>query len=348
MRVKIEDRLIGEEEPSFIIAEAGSNHNGSLEQARKMIDVAAESGADAIKFQIFKAESLYSKYTPEFSYLKGKSTYELIKSIETPREWIKELAGYCKEKGIVFLASVFDFEAVDLLDKYVPAFKIASFEITDLELIKYAAEKGKPMIISTGMANLSEIEDAINAIKSVGNDDIDDIDDIILLHCNSLYPTPIEIVNLKAIETMRTAFKVPVGFSDHTLGIHIPIAAVAMGACVIEKHFTLDRNLPGPDHSFAIEPDELKEMVNCIRNVEKARGSGIKEKSELESEEMYIKARRSIHAKVDILKGTKITRDMLIIKRPGYGIRPKFIDIVVGRDVKKDIKEDEWITWDMV
>ena len=341
-KIKIGNKLIGEREPCFIIAEAGSNHNGSLEQAKKLIGVAVEAKADAVKFQIFKAENLYSKYTPEFSYLKGKNTYELIKSIETPREWIKELAGYCKEKKINFLASPFDFEVVGLLDKYVPAFKIASFEITDLELIKYAAEKGKPMIISTGMANLGEIEDAINAIKSTENDDI------ILLHCNSLYPTPVEDVNLKAMETMRIAFRLPIGFSDHTLGIHIPIAAVAMGACVIEKHFTLDRTLPGPDHSFAIEPNELKEMIRCIREVEKAKGSGIKEKSELESGEMYIKARRSIHAKVDIPKGTKITRDMLIIKRPGYGIKPKFIDVVVGKEAKKDIKEDEWITWDIV
>ena len=340
--VKIGNRVVGGDNFCYIIAEAGSNHNGSLEQAKKLIDVAAEAKADAVKFQIFKAESLYSKYTPEFSYLKGQNTYELIKSIETPREWIKELAEYCKEKNIDFLASVFDFEAIDILDKYVPAFKIASFEITDLELLKYAAEKGKPMIISTGMANLGEIEDAITAIRSVGNENI------ILLHCNSLYPTPVEIANLRAIETMRTAFKVPAGFSDHTLGIHIPIAAVAMGACVIEKHFTLDRTLPGPDHSFAIEPDELKEMVRGIREVEKAKGSGIKEKSDLESEEMYVKARRSIHAKINIPKGTKITRDMLIIKRPGYGIKPRFIDMVVGREAKKDIREDEWISWDAV
>ena len=343
-KIRVGGKHIGEEEPCFIIAEAGSNHNGSLEQAKELIDVAVEAGADAVKFQIYTAETLYSKYTPEFSYLnlKGQNVYELIKDIETPREWIQELAGYCKDRDILFLATPFDFEAVDILDKYVPSFKIASFEITDLELLKYAAEKGKPMIISTGMVNLGEIEDAITAIKSVGNEDI------VLLHCNSLYPAPVEIVNLKAIETMRTAFKVPVGFSDHTLGIHIPIAAVAIGACVIEKHFTLDRTLPGPDHSFAIEPDELKEMVRYIREVEKAKGSGIKEKSELESEEMYIKARRSIHAKVDILKGTKITRDVLVIKRPGYGIKPKFIDIVVGREAKRDMREDEWITWDMV
>jgi N-acetylneuraminate synthase/N,N'-diacetyllegionaminate synthase len=342
MKLKVGHKQIDEGEPCFIIAEAGSNHNGSLEQAKKLIGAAVAAKADAVKFQIYKAETLYSKYTPEFSYLKGRNVYELIKDIETPREWLKELAKYCEDRDIIFLATPFDFEAVDLLDKYVPAFKIASFEITDLELVKYVAEKGKPMIISTGMANLGEIEDAITAIKSVGNEDI------ILLHCNSLYPTPVEVVDLKAMATMKTAFKVPVGFSDHTLGIHIPIAAVAMGACVIEKHFTLSREMKGPDHSFAIEPAELKEMVRCIREVEKAKGTGIKEKSELESEEMYIKTRRSIHAKVDILKGTKITRDMLVVKRPGYGIKPKFIDIVVGREAKKDIKEDGWITWNMV
>lgn len=340
-KIKIGNKLIGAGEPCFIIAEAGSNHNGSLEQAKKLIDVAVASKADAVKFQIYKAESLYSRYTPEFSYLKGQNVYELIKSIETPREWLKELAGYCEDRNITFLATPFDFEAVDLLDKYAPAFKIASFEITDLELLQYAARKGKPMIISTGMANLCEIEDAITAIKSVGTEDI------LLLHCNSLYPTPVEAVNLKAMETMRTAFKVPIGFSDHTLGIHIPVAAVAMGACVIEKHFTLSREMKGPDHSFAIESAELKELVRCIREVEKAKGTGIKKKSELEGE-VYEKARRSIHAKVDILKETKITRDMLIIKRPGYGIKPKFIDVVVGREAKRDIKEDEWITWDAV
>ena len=340
--MKLGKKCVGKTQPCFIIAEAGSNHNGNLEQAKRLIAVAAEAKADAVKFQIYRAEKLYSKHTPEFSYLEGQNIYELIKNIETPREWIKELAGYSETKNIVFLATPFDFEAVDILDKYVSAFKIASFEITDLELLEYAAEKGKPMIISTGMANLGEIEDAITAIKSVGNKHI------VLLHCNSLYPAPVEAANLRAMETMRTAFKVPVGFSDHTLGINIPVAAVAMGACVIEKHFTMDRNLPGPDHSFAIEPDELKEMVGYIREVEKAKGKGIKEKSKLESEEMYIKARRSIHAKVDIPKGTKITGDMLVIKRPGYGIKPKFIDIVVGREAKKDIKEDEWISWEMI
>ena len=339
MAVYIGNKVIGDDEPCFIIAEIGSNHNGSLKQAKKLIDYAVEARANAVKFQIFKADHIYSKYTPEFKYLKGKNVYELIKNIETPRKWIKELAKYCKEKKICFLASPFDFEAIDLLDSYVPAFKVASFEIVDLELIRYMAAKGKPIIISTGMASLGEIEDAINVAKSVGNKKI------ILLHCNSLYPTPYKIVNLKAMHTLKTVFKVPIGFSDHTLGIHIPIAAVAMGATVIEKHFTLDRKLPGPDHSFAIEPGELAEMVKNIREIEMAKGNGIKEKSRLENEEMYVKARRSIHAKCDIPLGTIITRDMLIVKRPGFGIAPKFIDIVVGRESKKGIKKDRWIKW---
>ncbi|MFX0096374.1 MAG: N-acetylneuraminate synthase family protein [Candidatus Hodarchaeota archaeon] len=341
-KVRIGNQLVGNGEPCLVIAEAGSNHNNNLEQAKKLIDVAVEAGADIVKFQIFKAETLYSKKTPEFSYLKGQNVYELIKSIETPREWIKELAEYCKKRDVGFLASAFDFEAVDILDRYVHAFKIASFEIVDLELIRYVAEKGKPVIISTGMANLGEIEDAENTVKSVGNDDI------ILLHCSSLYPTPVDIVNLRAIETMKNAFRVPIGFSDHTLGIHISIAAVAMGACVIEKHFTLDRTLRGPDHSFAVEPNELRDMIRWIKDVENAKGNGIKDKSEIERKEIYKKARRSIHAKCDIPKGTRITRDMLIIKRPGYGIKPKFINIMIGKNAKRDIEEDEWITWEMI
>jgi len=328
---------------TFIIAEAGSNHNHDLDMAMELIDVAAEAKADAVKFQTYSADTLYSKKTPEFSYLKGQKVHDLIKSIELPRDWQQELAEYADKKGITFLSTPFDYAAVDELDEIgVPAFKFASFEITDLELLKYAASKQKPMIISTGMADLDEIEDAINAVRSVRNDDI------VLLHCNSLYPTPPEVVNLRAMETMREAFNLPVGFSDHTLGIHISLAAVAMGACVIEKHFTLDRSLPGPDHSFAIEPDELKEMVRCVREIDKAKGSGIKERSELEDAEMYDKARRSVHAKVDIPIGTVITREMLVVKRPGYGIKPKFVDTVVGREAVKEIEEEDWITWDII
>ncbi|KAF5414904.1 MAG: hypothetical protein C5S49_06500 [Candidatus Methanogaster sp.] len=343
MKIKIGSRFVGSGEPAFIIAEAGANHNRDFDMAKKLIDVAADSKADAVKFQTYSAETLYSKKTPEFSYMNGQNVYDLIKSIELPREWQQELADYADQRGIMFLSTPFDYAAVDELDEIgVPAFKFASFEIVDPELLKYAASKQKPMIISTGMANLGEIEDAISAIRSAGNDDI------VLLHCNSLYPTPPEVVNLRAMKTMREAFKLPVGFSDHTLGIHISLAAVAMDACLIEKHFTLDRNLPGPDHSFAIESDELKEMVRCVREIGGAKGSGIKERSELEGDEMYVKARRSIHAKVNIPKGIEITRDMLIIKRPGYGIKPKFMDVVIGRTARMDIKEDDWVTWAMV
>jgi len=340
--VKIGNKKIGNNNPCFVIAEAGSNHNKNFEIAKKLIDAAADAKADAVKFQIFKADKLYSKNTPKFDYLEGKNAYDLIKEIETPREWIKDLKKYCDKKKIYFLATPFDYEAVDLLEPYVPAYKIASFEIVDLDLVKYAAEKGKPMIISTGMANLGEIEDAINTIKSTGNKDI------IVLHCNSVYPTPSDIVNLKAIDTIKNAFNLPVGFSDHTLDIHIPLAAVARGSHVIEKHITLDRKMKGPDHSFALEPNDLKKMIKNIREVEKALGNGIKEKSEKESEEMYKKARRSIHAVSDIPKGNKISRDMLIIKRPGYGIKPKFMQTIIGRKAVKDIKKDDWITWDMV
>jgi sialic acid synthase SpsE len=192
------------------------------------------------------------------------------------------------------------------------------------------------------MANLGDVEDALGVIRSEGNDEI------VLLHCNSLYPAPVEIVNLKAMETMQRVFRCPVGFSDHTLGIHIPLAAVAMGAVVIEKHFTLSRTMEGPDHGFSLEPGELAEMVRFIRDIEDARGSGIKECSGAEHGEMYEKARRSIHARWDILPGTLITRDMLVVKRPGYGIAPKYMDLVIGRRARRIIREDEWIDWEMV
>jgi N-acetylneuraminate synthase/N,N'-diacetyllegionaminate synthase len=347
MKVKIGNKLIGEEEPCFIIAEAGVNHNGSVEQAKKLIDAAKDAEADAVKFQTFNAEKVVIEKAEKAEYQKettgGGTQYGMLKNLELSEEDFKELADYAKKAGILFLSSPFDKESVDLLDGInVPAFKIASGEITNFPLLKHIAKKEKPIILSTGMSTLGEVEEALNVIRSEG------AEDVILLHCVSDYPASIEDVNLRAMETLKQAFRIPVGFSDHTLGITMPIAAVAMGACVIEKHFTLDRTLPGPDHSFAIEPDELREMERGIREVEKARGGGIKEKSELESEEMYIKARRSIHAKVNIPKGTKIKKDMLIIKRPGYGIKPKFIDMVVGREAKKDIKADGWITWDAV
>lgn len=343
MKIRISNRFVGDSEPTFVIAEAGANHNRNFDMAKKLIDVAADAKADAVKFQTYSAETLYSKKTAAFSKDNKIKPFDLIKKVELPREWQPELAEYARERGIIFLSTPFDYAAVDeLYELGIPAFKFASFEIVDLELLKHAASKQKPIILSTGMASLSDIEDAVNVIHSAGNDDI------ILLHCNSLYPTPPEVVNLRAIKTMHEAFKLPVGFSDHTLGISISLAAVGMDACLIEKHFTLDRSLPGPDHPFAIEPDELKELVLGIRAVDIAKGDGIKRRSWLEDGEMYQKGRRSIIAKQDIPIGTVITRDMLVVKRPGYGISPKLIDIVVGRTTKLEIKEDEWITWEML
>lgn len=338
--VKIGNKKVGEGRPTYIIAEIGSNHDRDIKIAKKMIDKAADARADAVKFQTFKAEKLYSKKTPKISTYK-KKPFELLKSLEMPREWHKELYDYTVDKNLHFISTPFDYEAVDELSTIgVPAFKIGSCEITDLELLTYIAKKKKPIILSTGMATLGDIEDALKAIKSKGNKDI------ILLHCNTLYPTPPKIVNLNAIQTLSTAFKVPVGFSDHTMGIHIPIAAVAKGAHIIEKHFTLKRR-PMPDHFFSIEPEELKTMIKNIREIEVALGSGRKERSR-EEDENYEKGRRSIIAARDIPKGKIIEREDLIVKRPGMGISPKHIDIVVGRKARKNIYYDDWVTWDKI
>ncbi|MGQ9706673.1 MAG: N-acetylneuraminate synthase family protein [bacterium] len=334
----------GEDKPCFIVAEVGSNHNNDIKIAFSLIDSARVAGADAIKFQIFRADLLYSKKTPHFKMYK-KAPYNLIKDIELPREWLFKLKEYADKKGIIFFASPFDNEAVDMLDKLdVSIFKIASFEIVDLELIEYIASKRKPILMSTGLANLSEIDDAVNTARKAGLSN----DKICLLQCASVYPANPDIMNLKSMETMRRAFGTVVGLSDHTLGIHISLASVAMGAKVIEKHFTLSRKMKGPDHPFAIEPEELKTLVSQVRDIEKAMGDGLKMGPSKDEIENYEKARRSIHARVRIPKETVITRDMLIVKRPGYGIKPKFINIVVGRKSKIDIEEDAWLNWDMI
>lgn len=347
-KIKIGDRCAGEGEPCFIIAEAGSNHDGKLEQAKKLIDIAKDAGADAVKFQTYSAEKMYSKKTPKMSYLKkgsisrkDESVWNLIKRIEMPRDWHEELADYCQKKDIIFLSTPFDLKAVDELEEYVPAYKIASFEITHLPLLEHVAKKKKPIILSTGMADLSDIELALETIYKQKNRNV------ILLHCAVGYPPKYEDLNLRAMQTMRQAFQVPIGFSDHTLDITSDIAAVALGACIIEKHFTLDRNLPGPDHPFALEPNELKKMVEAIRNTEKALGSPTKKHTPAE-EELYKLGRRSLVAACNIPKGTEITKEMIEVKRPGYGIHPKMIDVVVGRKAKKDIEKDDILTWNMI
>jgi sialic acid synthase SpsE len=346
LRCRIGDRWIGDGEPCFVIAEAGANHNRDLTMAKELIAVAAEAQADAVKFQTYSAETLYSRHTPRFTYLESvtdKSTWELIKEIELPREWHAELAEEARTRGLLFMSTPFDHRAVDELDAVgVPAFKIASYEIVDLPLVSHAAKKGKPMILSTGLANYEDIDDAITACHAAGNDDI------VLLQCASLYPAPPEVMNLRAIETLRRAFGTLVGLSDHSLGIHMATAARALGASVIEKHYTLSRTLRGPDHPFAVEPGELREMVRQVREVEIALGDGQKRGPHAKEREMYDKARRSVVALRRIPVGHRIERDMLTIKRPGFGIRPKHIDLVVGRVAKVDIDEDAVITWDMV
>jgi len=345
-RVRIGERWVGEGEPCFVIAEAGANHNRDLGMGRELIDVAVEAGADAVKFQTYSAETLYSRKTPRFSYLEGvsdKDTWDLIKEIELPRQWQGELAAHAARRGITFLSSPFDAQAVDELAALdVPAYKIASFEIVDLSLIGYAAAKGRPMILSTGLASYEDITDALAACAAAGNREV------VLLQCASLYPAPPTRMNLRAMATLRQAFGVPVGLSDHSLGIHVAAAAVALGACVMEKHFTLDRRLPGPDHPFAIEPGELRDMVRHIREVESALGDGLKLGPAPEEEEMHQKGRRSLIAARAIPRGSRIERSMLAVKRPGFGIRPKFIDLVVGRVARVDIEEDTVLTWEML
>lgn len=346
LRLRIGRRWIGDGEPCFIVAEAGANHNRDLAMAKELIAVAAEAGADAVKFQTYSAETLYSKKTPGFSYLEGltdKSTWDLIKEIELPREWQAELAEEATRRGLIFMSTPFDHRAVDELDALgMPAFKIASFEIVDLPLVRHAASKGKPVIISTGLADYEDIQDALAACREVGNDQV------VLLQCASIYPAPPERINLRAMETMRRAFGTLAGLSDHTLGIHVSVAARGLGACVIEKHYTLSRALRGPDHPFAIEPGELRELVRQVREVEAALGDGRKLGPSPGEMEMHQKARRSLVAARAIARGTRIERDMIAIKRPGFGIKPKFLDLVVGRIAKVDIEEDTMLTWEML
>ena len=344
-KIKIGNKSIGEEESCFIIAEAGVNHNSSIDLAKKLVDAAKEAGADAVKFQTFKAENVVIKNAEKAKYqktVKEESQYGMLKKLELTEEDFRELADYAKEKDILFLSSPFDKESVDLLYELdVPVFKVGSGEITNFPLLKHIAKKEKPIILSTGMSTLGEVEEALNVIRSEG------VEDVILLHCVSNYPARIEDVNLRAMETLKQAFKIPVGFSDHTLGITASIAAAALGACVIEKHFTLDRDLPGPDHKASLEPNELKEMVQAIRDVEKALGDGVKRPTK-EEEEIKRAARRSIVAKVDIPKGTIIAEDMLDVKRPGTGIEPKYIDMIVGKKAKENIRKDELVTREMI
>jgi len=329
----------------FIIAEAGVNHNGDIRLAHKLVDAAKEAGADAVKFQTFKAENVVSKLADKAEYQKEttnskESQYEMIKKLELSFEDFVKIKDYCDKKDIIFLSTPFDYESVGFLESLVPLYKIGSGEITNLPFLEYVAKKGKPMILSTGMSTLGEVEEAVKTIINVTSSL-----PLTLLHCVSNYPAKYEDVNLKAMLTLKEVFELPVGYSDHTLGIEIAIAAVALGAKVIEKHFTLDRGLPGPDHKASLEPDELKKMVKAIRNVEKALGSGIKKPAQSELKVMKV-ARRSLVAARDIRAGEVIKESDILIKRPGTGILPKFKEIIIGMRLTRDVKKDNPFDWE--
>lgn len=345
-QIKIGNRYIGKACPVFIIAEAGVNHNGSIKLAKKMIDAAKSSGADAIKFQTFKTENLVTINAPKAGYQKRavpfKSQFEMLKSLELSRSDFVTLFNYCRKEKIIFLSTAFDTESAEFLWKLgVPAFKISSGELTNLPLLMQIAGYRKPVIMSTGMADLQEVKEGIKAVYSRGNKKL------VLLHCTSNYPARFEDLNLKAMLTLKKAFNVPIGYSDHTDGIHIAVSAVSMGASVIEKHFTLDRNFQGPDHRASIEPEGLREMVKNIRDIEKAMGSGIKSPAESENE-MKKAARKSIVVDMDIRKGSRLAKGMLAIKRPGTGINPKYFNKIIGKYLACDCEKGRVLTWDLI
>ena len=343
MKVKIEDKLIGEGEPCFIIAEAGVNHNGSVEMAKKLIDAAKEAGADAVKFQTFQAEDIVTLKSKKAIYqhrAKEKTQYEMLKNLELSFDEFLELKRYCDNKDIEFISTPYDIKSVEFLNELgVIRFKVASADIINKPLIESIAKTKKPIILSTGMATLGEIERAISLINDFGNEDI------ILLHCTTSYPTPYEQVNMNVLNTLKRAFGLPVGYSDHTLGIEISVMAVSFGAEVIEKHFTLDRTMDGPDHSASLEPNELEKMVEAIRNVEKAFGSERKEITGEEKKNIFF-MRRSIHASEDMKQGEIIKEKNTKITRPFDGIEPWFLVIILGKKIKTNVKKDEPIKWD--
>lgn len=326
----------------IIIAEAGVNHNGNFELAKQLVVKAKEAGVDYVKFQTAKPELVISQFAEMADYQKTntgtqESQLEMCKMIHLTFDDYKPLKAYCEEVGVKFMSTPFDMPSIDLLVEIgMDYMKVPSGEITNLPYLRKIAKLGMPVILSTGMSRIGEVEDALNILIDGGMKR----EDIILLHCNTEYPTPYEDVNLKAMLTLRDTFGVRVGYSDHTKGIEVPIAAVAMGAEVIEKHFTLDHNLPGPDHVASLEPDELKSMVIAIRNIEKAIGSGLKVVSNSEEKNIKI-ARKSIIAARDIKAGEVFTEDNLTVKRPGDGVSPMFWDSVIGTKAIRDFVYDE-------
>jgi len=330
MKIKISNKWIGENYPVFITAEAGINHNGSLKMAKQLVRSAKEAGADAIKFQTFKASDIATK--------KSKF-YKIFKKVELDETDYGEISDYAKSNSIIFFSTPVNETAVDILSKLkVPAFKIGSGNLTNIPVIQYAASKNKPMIISTGMSNIDEIKLAINSIKKQNNNKI------ILMHSVSSYPTPVNETNLSVIKNLEKKFPYPIGYSDNGSDDLVPIASVMMGAKIIEKHFTINKKLKGSDHFMSADPTQLKQIVKNVRLTETMFGDGIKkcQPSELENR---IQARRSITSKITIDKGTKITQDMLAFKRPATGIEPRYYKKIIGKKTKKKILSDNPIKW---
>ena len=329
---------------TLIIAEAGVNHNGSLETAKKLIDVSKEAGADLVKFQTFQTEALLTKlaskadYQKEMAESKG-SQFNMLKKLELDRAAHEELIQYCELKEVGFLSTAFDHKSIDLLTELnIPLYKIPSGEITNLPYLRHIGQMDKPVIMSTGMCTLEEVREAMGVLIEAGVKK----NDLTILHCNTDYPTPMKDVNLKSMVTIRDELEVKVGYSDHTLGIEIPVAAVALGAKVIEKHFTLDRKMLGPDHAASLEPDELKSMVSAIRNIDIALGDGFKKPSPSEEKNITI-ARKSIVAEKTIKKGEIFSEKNLAVKRPGTGISPMYWDEVIGKVADRNFLKDDLI-----
>jgi sialic acid synthase SpsE len=346
--VRIGERPVGDGAPVYVIAEAGSNHDRDLDQAKRLIDAAAAAGADAVKFQTFTSDRIVAETTTRAKYLDdilppGETMASLFRKLELPYEWHVILKEHAESSGLDFLSSAFDEQAVDLLHGLrVKAFKVATYELWHLPLIRYIARLGLPMICSTGMAGIGEVEQAVRAVEAEGN-----LANLVLLHCTVNYPPPFADLNLRAMATMRAAFGVPVGYSDHTPGLTAPIVATALGAAVIEKHFTTSRDRPGPDHRFALEPDELAAMVRAIRDAEASLGDGVKRMAPTEAD-LYLTARRSLHAARDIEAGEVLDRDAIAILRPGTGIEVRDLDHVIGRTARRRIGRHEPLAWDVL
>jgi N,N'-diacetyllegionaminate synthase len=345
--LRIGTETIGDGQPCFIIAEAGVNHNGSLDVARKLIDTAVEAKATAVKFQTFRADTLVDKSAPKADYQirntsAMESQHEMLRRLELAPEAHNELMDYCQRRNILFLSTPFDEESADLLEKLgVAAYKIPSGEITNLPFLEHVARKRKPVLLSTGMSEMSEVETAVRRIRVQGNDNI------VLLQCVSNYPANPSDVNLRAMATMASNCNILVGYSDHTLGNETSLAAVALGACVIEKHFTLDRSLPGPDHKASLEPAELKALVKGIRIVESALGDGVKRPAASEANTRQV-ARKSLVLTRDLPAGTPIDKSMIAVKRPGTGLPPGMLDQLIGRTLKTNVSSGTLLTWEML